>query len=343
MKRIVVFALLMLCFRVEAPYARDAIGLVTGPPTGTYITIGRDIAKISAVEGQTIEVKSSNGSIENIRRVTVRGENASLGIVQSDVLGFLGRSKNPHSIELSGRMRMMFPFYKEEVHVLAGKHVASFADLHGRNVAVGLKGSGSMLTAMNLFAITGVKPRSLLQMSTREGVVATMVGKADATIFTAGKPVSLFKNLEEVRDANDGKLSYLVDRVKFVPVTDPRVREEYESAMITSQDYDFVSEPVPTVAVTSVLMAFDFSSRKNGYYKRRCRQMALIGQSINAWMGELRTNGHPKWREVDLYRDIPLWERDECTWSAAELAKLRPEAQSQSQEDDLISVLQNSR
>src|SRR5690606_26851254 len=84
-------ALLLLTAPVEAA---EVMGIVTGPKTGTYYAFGSDIARLAGKSNLTIEVKESEGSIDNIRRIN-SAENAALGIVQSDVLGFLARSKNP--------------------------------------------------------------------------------------------------------------------------------------------------------------------------------------------------------------------------------------------------------
>ncbi len=112
--------------------ATIALGMVTGPETGTYIQIGQDIAKITKPEGLNIDVKSSDGSIANIRRIQSK-ENAAVGIFQSDVLGFLKRSKNPDTAKIASSLRMILPLYKEEVHVLARKDIFTivFRDFAG--------------------------------------------------------------------------------------------------------------------------------------------------------------------------------------------------------------------
>src|SRR5262245_46341518 len=71
--------------------------------------------------GLDILVKESDGSIANIRRM-VSAETASLGIVQSDVFGLLGRSTDPQVRCIASRLRLLFPFYNEEVHWLARGH-----------------------------------------------------------------------------------------------------------------------------------------------------------------------------------------------------------------------------
>jgi TRAP-type uncharacterized transport system substrate-binding protein len=68
--------------------------MVTGSKTGTYIQFGNDIAGVAKTVGLDILVKDSQGSIDNIKRINSK-ENATFGIVQSDVLGIsqpLGKS-----------------------------------------------------------------------------------------------------------------------------------------------------------------------------------------------------------------------------------------------------------
>lgn len=330
---------LWLGLAASAPAAENPLGMVTGPATGTYIAIGNDIAKVVATDGAVLEIKSSNGSIDNIRRIAEAGENAALGIVQSDVLGFLKRSQNPRSQQIAERLRLIFPFYQEEVHVLARKDIKDFAGLNGKRVAIGQQGSGNMLTAMNLMTLSGVKPAQMMQIPPDQGVVAVLAGEADAAIFTAGKPVTLFRNLEQMRSDFNGKYAELLNQVHFLPVSGAAVGKEYNKAEITPKDYDFVKDAVPTVAVTSVLVAYDFSSQKNPYFRERCSQLEQVGRAIRTHLAWLRENGHPKWKEVEPFREVALWKRDSCAWRQAEAENPRFSSEL---EQDLLGIVQRT-
>ncbi len=132
---IVMFA---VCFGVVQAQAAG-IGMVTGSKTGTYIRFGRDIAKVAKYKGVDIIVKQSEGSLANIRRMMSK-ENAALGIVQSDVLGFLKTSSEANMRRISSRLRLVFPFYNEEVHLFARKEIQQLSDLNGKRVASVPKG-----------------------------------------------------------------------------------------------------------------------------------------------------------------------------------------------------------
>jgi TRAP transporter TAXI family solute receptor len=319
------------------PSKADPVGLVTGPKTGTYIAMGRDIAELAKSQKIDVEVKDSSGSIDNIKRIT-SGEKASIGIVQSDVLGFLSRSQNPESIKIAQKMRMIFPLHNEEIHVLARKEIASFSDLNGKRVIVGTEGSGNMLTSVNLFSLMGIVPDKMFKVEPTKGIVAVLNNEADAIIFVGGKPVRMFKNMEELTGLKDGPDAGKLDQVHFLPLNDPRLLKEYAASTITGYDYNYVKEPVPTIAVTAILMAYDFSPQDNKYRKNQCENITQLSRLIRSNMDQLQSKGHPKWKEVNLNTSVGFWEKDKCAWSEAALKPLNSE---HSLEKDLISIVRN--
>ena len=317
MNRLLIGGLLFL-FGLTGPAIADdannqAIGMVTGSRTGTYIQFGNDIAGVAKTVGLNILVKDSQGSIDNIKRINSQ-ENAALGIVQSDVLGFLSRSESLEMRQVAGRLRLIFPFYHEEVHLFANKSIQSFSDLQGKRVSVGEPGSGNWLTATNLLQLTGVKPAELLNLPPLQGVTAVLKGEADAMFYVAGKPVSLFTKLGSLTDKPE--FAPLLANVHFVPLDDPRLLREYQPARIGPTDYEWLSGDVPTIAVKAVLMSFDFSGKRSPYFTQRCQQLAKLGQAIRANIDTLRQTGHPKWKEVNLDEKVGVWPLDSCSRSS---------------------------
>ena len=307
------------CFSFSAR-AEESIGIVSGPKTGTYYAFAKDIAQVAGKAGITVDVKASEGSIDNIKRINST-ENAALGIVQSDVLGFLSRSKSPESIRMASNIRMVFPFYNEEIHVLARNEIKTFSDLNGKRVAVGEDGSGNMLTSINLFSLMDISPSESKKISPAQGVVAVLKGELDAVIFVGGKPVRLFKNLEDLTLPENQKYAAMLQQVHFVPMDNPKMLEEYKPATITKADYNFVREDVPTVAVQAVMVSYDLSQKGS---KRRCEKLGLLVKVLRKALPSLAEKGHPKWKEVNLDADVGNWKKDNCAWPEA--AKAKPAA-----------------
>jgi TRAP transporter TAXI family solute receptor len=307
--QIIVLSLLSL-FSLSA--GAEGIGMVTGSKTGTYFQFGNDIADMVKTAGVDILVKESQGSIDNIKRLDSR-ENAAFGIVQSDVLGFLSRSAKPGMKKIASRIRLIFPFYNEEIHLFARKSIQQFSDLQGQRLVVGETSSGNWLTAMNLLQMTNVRPAETLNLPPLKAVTAVLEGKADAMIYVAGKPVALFTKLGNLKEKPE--YAPLFENVHFVPLQDATMLQEYETSSIGPDDYAWITESTPTIAVKAVLMSFDFSSRKSAYYRQRCDALANIGRSIRNNIGNLKKNGHPKWREVDLEATTGNWKLDACSRS----------------------------
>lgn len=308
--QIVVISLTIFLFvpSVVEAQMQARVGMVTGSSTGTYIRFGREIAEQAKKLGVIIEVKESGGSIENIERL-VSVENAAFAIVQSDVLGVLKRSESPEARKTAQKLRLIFPFYNEEVHLFANKSIKQFKDLQGKRVVLGTKGSGNWLTAANLLRMSAVKPGENLYLAPADAVQAVLLEQADAMFYVAGKPTKQFLNLNEVKS----KYAHLIEQVHFVPLDDRKMLEEYVPSEISSQDYAWFKGKIPTIAVKAMLVTYDFSAKNTPYYRMRCQQLSKVARAIRQNIEELRKQGHEKWKEVNLDEKVGFWELDFCS------------------------------
>jgi TRAP transporter TAXI family solute receptor len=306
--RMVIIVCVSSVFILSVMAQDEGIGMVTGSTTGTYFRFGNDIAQKAKEVGLNILVKESQGSIDNIKRLSSK-ENAAFAIVQSDVLGFLKR--NPEMADVASRLRLIFPFYKEEVHLLANKSIQRFPDLQGKRVVLGAEGSGNWLTATNLLYMMGITPGQKMYLPPPDAVKAVLKGEADAMFYVAGKPVQLFLNLNDVK----AEFPELIDNVHFVPLDDPKMLQEYVSSEINSSDYAWFGATIPTIAVKAVLISFDFASRNTDYYRLRCQQLAQLGKVLRDNINALKQdpNAHPKWKEVNLEENVGIWQLDSCS------------------------------
>ena len=148
--------------------------ILTGGPTGTYIQIGRDMSDIASACGIELNVRESAGSLENFLGVRKR-RHTQLGIVQSDVLEYLKTysSEDPEIARAIFGVRIAFPLYNEEVHILAKREITSLADLNGRRVAVGVEDSGTFLTASLVLDLARVTPAERLTINADTSVAET--------------------------------------------------------------------------------------------------------------------------------------------------------------------------
>jgi len=327
--------LFILLFILTNNLQAEPIGMVTGSRTGTYIQFGKDIATITRSSGIKVLVKTSKGSIDNIKRMSSL-ENAAFAIVQSDVLGYLSKSTNPVFRRYAKNLRLIYPFYNEEVHLFARKEIQTLNDLQGKRVVVGPKSSGTNMTAWNILKMTHVEPSKRLNVSVDKGITMVLRGDADAVFVVAGKPRKGFTNLFATPKQSVKKL---LQQVHFVPLNDKSLLAEYEYSDLSNQDYDFIENTLPTIAVKALLVTYDFSKGKTTYYKERCRQLNTISQAIRQNIDELRQKHHKKWQQVDLNGDMGGWPMDKCSHSKGTNQSLSNRGNKSSIDNDITCSL----
>jgi TRAP transporter TAXI family solute receptor len=284
---------LALALAMTAPALAADVGIITGSEKGTYYQFGLNLQKLMKSNGINVTVTPSKGSVENVFAVYQRPA-TQLGIVQSDVLAFVARVEtDPVLKRIAKKIKMVFPLYNEEVHIL-GRNIAEFDDLADKRVAVGREGSGTYLTARLMFKVSEIEPKEMVPIDTDQALAALKAGQIDAMFYVAGAPVKLFT--EGVTQA---------DGLGLVPIANKNVTEFYPSADLPAGTYAWQSRPLSTVAVKSVLISFDFR-------RLDCENVGRFAQILAGNMGWLVDNGHPKWKSVKLDYPLKGWEQYDC-------------------------------
>ncbi len=293
-KSTLVLVCLVFLFCSVAAVSAVTMGIVTGSTKGTYYQFGLNIAELVKPYGITLKVAPSRGSVENVYAVFKR-PNTQLGIVQADVLAFVARVQtDPVLKRIAKKIKMVFPLYNEEIHLLGRSDLGGFSDLAGQRVAIGREGSGTYLTARLLFEISGVVPAAMVPIGTDEALAALKAGQVDAMFYVAGYPVSLLTT-------GVGRN----DNLALLPIRDPQIIDFYPGTTIPAGTYSWQDSDVPTVAVKAVLISYNFRHFN-------CENVGRVAQLIYEHLDWLREHGHPKWKAVDL--DFPLkgWEQYDC-------------------------------
>jgi TRAP transporter TAXI family solute receptor len=274
-------------------FATD-LGVITGSKKGTYFQFGLNMMEMAKHHGIDLHVYNSRGSVENVYAVYKRPK-TQMGIVQSDVLAFVLKVRSNKTLErIARKTKMVFPLYNEEVHLLGKKEILSFDDLDGKTIAIGKEGSGSYMTSKLLFEVSGIMPGKLMSLGTEDALAGLKKGSIDAMFYVAGFPVKLFS--ENVLE-NDG--------LHLVPIKNKSITEFYPRALIPANTYAWQADPVPTIAVKAVLVAFDF--RRNN-----CDYVGEFAGLVYDNLDWLKQNGHPKWNSVDLDYPLKGWNQYDC-------------------------------
>ena len=305
-------AMITLCWVPALSWSAGPIdmGIVTGGPKGTYYQIGLNLEELVGQSGINLRVDNSKGSIENIYAVYQRPK-TQLGIVQSDVLAFVSRvQSNPVLKGIARKTKMVFPLYNEEIHLVGKSDILGFDYLAGRKVAIGKEGSGTFMTAELLFKVSGVEPAQKLALGTDEALAQLKRGTIDAMFYVAGFPVKLFS--EEVQAE---------DNLILIPITNKSILEFYPGSEIPAGTYAWQPETVPTAAVKAVLVSYDFRN----YH---CQTVGQVAKLVYENMDWLTTNGHPKWKTVDLNYPLKGWDQYDCVKKYLAGARRPPQTRS---------------
>lgn len=292
------FAVIQLLFWTCLPFAAGegmtSMGVITGGKKGTYFQFGLNLKDLVVLNHINMAVYNSAGSVENIYAVYKRPR-TQLGIVQSDVLAFVAKVQTDATLKrIAKKIKMVFPLYNEEIHILGRQGVNEFDDLAGKTVAIGKEGSGTYLTARLLFEISDIVPLKMKTIGTDRALAELKAGKVDAMFYVAGYPVKLFS--ENVATP---------DGLALVPILNKSITEFYPTAKIPAATYSWQPEAVDTAAVKAVLVSFDFR-------RFHCSTVGRVGLLIYENLDWLIENGHPKWRSVDLDYPLKGWEQYDC-------------------------------
>ena len=294
--------------------APDTGVIATGAPGSAAQRVGRDIADLAWRFGAALTAEPSRGALQNLRDLT-RRPGVVLAVVPSDLLDFLASAADdPELRRTRDALRVVFPLYREEVHVLARPGIATFADLAGRRVAVGDPDSGTLVTATLLLATAGVRPKEELRLGGEEALDAVRGGRADAMVEVEARPAAPLRDRVAVEDA-----------LHLVPVDLPALRGLYPAAAIPAGTYyPWQPEEVPTVAPRAVLVTLDWAGMEGR--EGTCRLVGKVARVVADNLERLRRAGDPAWRGVDLAARLPGWERSSCVEEAlAGAGGLRPQ------------------
>jgi hypothetical protein len=240
--------------------------------------------------------------VENFLAVRDRPA-TQMGFVQGDVLEYFQtfQTDDPEIRRAIEGIRIAMPLHLSEVHVLARGDIRSLADLEGARVAVGAEGSGTAVTASLVLDLAGIVPGERLELAPQAALAALDEGRADAVFLVEGAP-------------SPHITPRTVDAARFhlVPVEDPVLKAVYEAGTLDAEDYPFLDGGVATVAVRTVLVAYDFDPALNAYHRDSCDIVSNISHLIVSRLDGLRAGGHPKWSETDPTAIPDGWLVSDC-------------------------------
>ena len=285
---------------------RPQYKIVTASRTGTYIQIGRDLARyVAEPAGFDLEVLESKGSAENVNRMRFE-PGVKLALVQSDVYqAFLDEAKagNADAANIIRPLRLLLPLYDEEIYFVAraDSPLESIHQIKGKALGVGPLVSGTALSARTLYQLMfgePLPPSNTHYLSNEEALARLTVDKSiDVAIIVAGQPAKLFADMKpEAR--NYIKILRLDESA---PET-ARAKRTYFPGLLRASSYpSWLAGDIPTLTVKAYLVSYDYALQSTVGSLRR------FADSLCANFDRLQAEGHPKWKQVKL--ELPPLQR----------------------------------
>jgi TRAP-type uncharacterized transport system substrate-binding protein len=157
----------------------------SGPKGSNFESIAQRYGKILARNGIKLNVLPSQGSLENLRRMTDPKSRVDIALVQS---GVTTNPDNDDDLESLGGMfyQPLLIFYRSP------KPLARLSELTSQRIAIGPEGSGTRFLALALLKANGIEPGGLTTLTSLEGEAArtALLRKQVDAIFLTGDSAS---------------------------------------------------------------------------------------------------------------------------------------------------------
>jgi uncharacterized protein len=272
----------------------NTLTIVTGSPSLAYAVFGYDLAAVLN-NGDELRVLPivSQGAFQNVRDVRFL-HGVDLGFAQTNILGYFRRTGEIGNLD--DKIAYIAKVCNEEVHIVVRSDITSLEQLGGKKVNFNTDGSGTQLTARDVFGHLGIAVVEV-NMRQNDGLEKLKSGEIAATVLTSGKPSAALAGLK----ASDG---YRILPISFVK----SLQDDYLPSTLTHEDYPDLIAPgqtVETIASGTILFSYNWP-RNSDRYRR-------IEKFVNAFFSRFadfqKPPRHEKWRETNLATTIPGWTR----------------------------------
>ncbi|MEM4271117.1 MAG: TAXI family TRAP transporter solute-binding subunit [Candidatus Pacearchaeota archaeon] len=276
MKTILIF-LLTLSFSFCAK--KYQFKVASGFKEGTYYKIVESLKLISNFE---IENLSSEGSIDNLYKIS--DGKADVGLTQLDV--YFNTSIG--SPEVFDKVKILFPVYGEELHIVAQRKYEKLESLKGKKISIGDSESGTKITSLIFLSQLDINGQNtgLEEFNYTDSLSKLLKGELDAFILVAGAPVKVLAELEEDVKTKIQLLSVPDIQLKTVQGTGL----VYKRTEIPSATYSWEVKPVSTLLIQSIFVGRTSLSKE---------EVKALIKEIWRSQEKLATR-HEKWKSFNL-------------------------------------------
>lgn len=280
---------------LQRKHNESTLMILGGRPGTGYFAMAHDMAAaLGASDGLRLLAVDAAGGTDSLRDLLLlRG--IDLALVPANALAHANATAS-FGPDLQERLTYVCELYGEEVHILVGRGIDSFADLRGKKIAVPPGDGNAEFTVGDLLRRLHVEAE-VVKTAAPDAIDEVRSGAFAALVLMGGKPLRFVAGLPK-----DGSL-----RLLALP-SNQALEDSYSPAGLRSEDYPALipdGQTVDTVSVRAVLVAnntpkWDESNQR-------------VAKFVPAFFGALSElagpQWHPKWSEVNLAASLAGWPR----------------------------------
>lgn len=302
----------IIAFIRSAPPSQ--VTLTSGPDGSSFHRIGLRYAKILAKSGVKVNVLTSNGSLQNLERISDPKSNVELAIVQGGIIN--ENDKLDELVSLGGISNQPILFFYR-----GGSVVERLSQMKGKTIAIGLPGSGTRKLALKLLDLNGIKEKdlgatTLVEMDADDAAEALSQQKIDGAFImsenASGEDVRKLLRSQEIKLMNFKQAAAYSRKIDYLNVFELPEGVMDFGANIPDQDVSLVGPIVELVALKTLHPALSdlvldaamtIHSRPNLFQKR--------GEFPTPVEHKIKlsddANRFYKSGKTFLYRYLPFW------------------------------------
>jgi TRAP transporter TAXI family solute receptor len=203
----------IVTYQFVGPAPPKHIVIATGMKEGAYYAYGKAYSEIFAREGVALEVKSTAGSVENIKLLEAEAGAVDIAFLQGGT-GTLATSSNLVSLG-SLYFEPLWIFYREDTQVDLPPN------LRGKRIAVGGEGSGTKVLVMKLLELNGLTspPTVIVSVGGEKAAKMLLAGEVDAASLVTSHRSSVVQMLlrsKNVRLLSANRAEAYTTRLRFL-------------------------------------------------------------------------------------------------------------------------------
>ncbi len=171
-----------LTVKLIRPAPPNHVVILSGPEDSSYYLSAQRYAKLIESHGIKVEVRVTDGSVDNLALLLDKKQPVDVGFVQT---GLADDDKAPGLMSLGTiYVQPIMVFYRGAINL------ERLTQLKGKRVAIGPDGSGTAAVALKMFDENGMgkKDVQLLEIDGDDAIAALLARKVDA-VFATGEQV----------------------------------------------------------------------------------------------------------------------------------------------------------